>query len=249
MYRAPREARHSGESRKHGQPRQQPRYADEEEASDYEGSFDEGDFEMLSANRRGTGSSRSSRRPEVNKCRIKVHADDVRYIQVGIAIEFPDLVEKIRDKFGIRRRFKLKIKDEDMPEGDMITMGDQDDLEMAMSSSKSIARKQRQEIAKMEVCYSVLKVHSDTEKASRFGLLKFRRFYTPRHKLHCWTSSHDVMACLFMLYNLLLIFHYSCISFKICHERLHSPSCVDKGDRSFRIIIRKWEDLCDRNVW
>lgn len=132
---------------------------EEDEGSDYD-SFDEGDFEMI-PNRRGgggggaassvSGSSRGqSRRPEIRKVRVKVHADDVRYIMVGAAVEFPDFVERIREKFGIKRRFKIKIRDEDAPE-DMITMGDQDDLEMAMSSVKQAARKARQDVGKMEV--------------------------------------------------------------------------------------------------
>lgn len=67
-------------------------------------------------------------------------------------VEFSVLVEKVREKFGLRRRFKVKVKDEDMPNGDMITMGDQDDLDMAIDTSKEEARKMRQETAKMEVC-------------------------------------------------------------------------------------------------
>jgi hypothetical protein len=130
----------------------QPRYEEEGSGSDY-GSFDEGEFEMVSANRRGTGSSRtSSRRIEVRKIRIKVHvADDVRYIIVGTAIEYPDLVDRIRDKFALRRKFKIKIKDEDAPDGDMITMGDQDDLDIAISASRMQARKTRQDTGKMEM--------------------------------------------------------------------------------------------------
>lgn len=149
------------QGRGQGRPRQQPRYVEEEEdGSDYDdGSFDEGDFEMVSNNRRApstmSGSSRAaSRRPEVRKIRVKVHADDVRYIMVGAAVEFPDFVDRIRDKFGLRRRFKIKVKDEDMPDGDMITMGDQDDLDMVIMSTKSLARKQRQEIGKMEVRFN-----------------------------------------------------------------------------------------------
>ncbi|KXH28911.1 tetratricopeptide [Colletotrichum simmondsii] len=135
--------------------RQPQRYMDEEDdGSDY-GSFDEGDFEMVSNNRRpGTNSMSSrggSRRPEVRKIRVKVHADDVRYIMVGAAVEFPDFVDRIREKFGLRRRFKIKIRDEDVPNGDMITMGDQDDLDMAIMSVKSQARKTRQDIGKMEI--------------------------------------------------------------------------------------------------
>lgn len=138
--------------------RRQPRMIEEEEeGSDYD-SFDEGDFEMI-PNRRGppassvSGSSRGqSRRPEIRKVRVKVHADDVRYIMVGTAVEFPDFVERIREKFGITRRFKIKMRDEDAPE-DMITMGDQDDLDMAIMSVKQAARKARQDIGKLEVSH------------------------------------------------------------------------------------------------
>ncbi|KAH0441452.1 tetratricopeptide [Colletotrichum camelliae] len=126
---------------------------DEEDGSDY-GSFDEGDFEMISNRRPGTNSMSSrggSRRPEIRKIRVKVHAEDVRYIMVGAAVEFPDFIDRIREKFGLRRRFKIKIRDEDMPNGDMITMGDQDDLDMAIMTAKSQARKARQDIGKMEI--------------------------------------------------------------------------------------------------
>ncbi len=112
-----------------GQPQ---RYIEEEDegGSDYEdGSFDEGDFEIVGGRRPGTNSmSRGqSRRPEIRKIRVKVHAEDVRYIMVGTAVEFPDLYDRIRDKFGIRRRFKLKVRDDDAPNSEMITVGDQDD--------------------------------------------------------------------------------------------------------------------------
>jgi hypothetical protein len=148
----------AGSRRSNGR-RNQQRYIEEEEddGSDYDGgSIDEGDFEMMNP-RRGTGSlsnsgsSRAqSRRPEARKVRVKVHADDVRYIMVGTAVEFPDLVDRVRDKFGLRRRFKIKVRDEDSPQ-DMITMGDQDDLDMVMMGVKSQARKQRLEVGKMEV--------------------------------------------------------------------------------------------------
>jgi hypothetical protein len=146
--------RASGGSRQTTRSRQQPRYIEEEdEASDYDGSFDEGDFEMMTG-RRGPGSvsSRSqSRRIDVKKIRVKVHADDVRYIMIGTAVEFSDFVDRIRDKFGLRRKFKIKVRDEDVPDGDMITMGDQDDLDMVVMSSKSQARRQRQEVGRMEI--------------------------------------------------------------------------------------------------
>jgi hypothetical protein len=140
--------------------RQPSRYIEEEEdGSDYDdASFDEGEFEIVSNRRPAnsvSGSSRGgSRRPEIRKVRVKVHADDVRYIMIGAAVEFPDLVDRIRDKFGIRRRFKIKVKDDDSPEGEMITMGDQDDLDMVMMSVKSQARKQRLDTGKMEVSHT-----------------------------------------------------------------------------------------------
>ncbi|CAJ2506961.1 Uu.00g081470.m01.CDS01 [Anthostomella pinea] len=146
--------RSAGPSRSQGSRRVQPRYIEEEEeVSEYD-SFDEGDFEMIAPRRAGTSTSGStrggSRRPDVRKVRIKVHAEDVRYIMVGAAVEFTDLADRVKEKFGLRRRFKIKVRDEDSPE-DMITMGDQDDLDMVMMTVKQTARKQRQDIGKMEI--------------------------------------------------------------------------------------------------
>jgi hypothetical protein len=166
MYRNSRGARSNG-----GRSRNQPQYIEEEEedASEYDdGSFDEKDFEMISnrsapprAARSSSQSRASSRRPDVRKVRVKVHAvEDTRYIMVGLAIEFPDLVDRIREKFAIRKRFKVKVRDDDMPDGDMITMGDQDDLEMAMMSVKANARKERLDMGKMEVSHDRLLLQS-----------------------------------------------------------------------------------------
>ncbi|TAQ85049.1 hypothetical protein B7494_g6623 [Chlorociboria aeruginascens] len=131
---------------------------EEDDASDYDdGSFDEADFEMMSSrpaarNRAASTSGRGqSRRPELRKIRVKVHSEDVRYLMIGVAIEFPDFVDKIREKFGLRKRFKIQVRDDDIPDGDMITMGDQDDLDMVIMSVKSNARKERLDMGKMEV--------------------------------------------------------------------------------------------------
>ncbi|KAK0711675.1 hypothetical protein B0H67DRAFT_298610 [Lasiosphaeris hirsuta] len=130
---------------------------EEEEGSDYDdASFDEGEFEMIS-NRRAPASvsgvlrRSTTKRVAPTKVRVKVHAGDVRYIMVGMAIEFPDLVSSIQAKFGLRRRFKIKVKDDDSPDGDMVTMGDQDDLDMIMASVAETAKKQRLDTGKMEV--------------------------------------------------------------------------------------------------
>lgn len=166
--------------------RKPSRYGDDEplEGSEYD-SFDEGDFEMVS-NRRGpgsvSGSSRAaSRRPDIRKVRIKVHSEDVRYIMVPITVEFTDLVDRVRDKFGLRRRFKIKVRDGES--NDMITMGDQDDLEMVMMEVKSSARKQRLDAGKLEVSFPfpvprrhTHRGHSANPPGLRFGSKKFRHF-------------------------------------------------------------------------
>jgi hypothetical protein len=144
-------------SRNQGRSRQQPaRYVEEDDYSDYDdGSVDEGEFEMVSGRRPPQNASmprgQSRRAPQIRKMRIKVHAtDEVRYIMVGMAVEFPDFVDRIREKFSLRRKFKIKYKD-DETDGEMITMGDQDDLDMAMASSQANAKRMRQDTAKLEV--------------------------------------------------------------------------------------------------
>lgn len=66
---------------------------------------------------------------------------------IGPAIEYGDFESKVREKFSIKSQLKIKMQDD----GDMITMGDQDDLEMLLQSVKSVARKERNEMGKMEV--------------------------------------------------------------------------------------------------
>lgn len=141
--------------------RSQPKYIEEEDedGSDYDdGSFDENEFEMIQTRpppRSRTASTTGrgqSRRPEVRKIRVKVHAaDDVRYLMIGPAVEFPDFADRIREKFGIRKRFKITVRDDDLPDGDMVTVGDQDDLEMAIMTVKSNAKRERLDMGKMEV--------------------------------------------------------------------------------------------------
>jgi hypothetical protein len=130
-------------------PARETYISEEDEVIDddpYANSYDEADFEMVSGNPNRRESARRSG-PSMKKIRVKVHADDTRYVMVGTAVEFRDFVDQIRAKFGIRQSFKVKIRDE----SDMITMADQDDLDMAIETAKAAARKERSEMGKMEV--------------------------------------------------------------------------------------------------
>ena len=92
--------------------------------------------------------SQSRRAPEIRKIRIKVHAEDMRYVMTTPTVTFEELSDQIQKKFGFQTAFKLKIKDED---GDFVTMADSDDLDMAVSICKAAAAKERADMGKMEV--------------------------------------------------------------------------------------------------
>lgn len=135
-----------------------PMYIDEEEEDDYDGSdLDDADFEMVSRSktrRRSPARSNTSRRNDRDrdrdvgsKIRVKVHAGDTRYVFIDQNKTMREFVQQIREKFGIRQNFKVEIRDDD----DMITMADQDDLDMAIQTAKSMARKENADMAKMEV--------------------------------------------------------------------------------------------------
>ena len=88
------------------------------------------------------------REPELKNVRVKVHnGDDTRYVMVGAAVVFEDFVNRVREKFGVRTRFKLKVKDE----GDFITLGDADDWEMCLGNVRKEAGREGAELGKMEV--------------------------------------------------------------------------------------------------
>ena len=89
-----------------------------------------------------------SRRPEMRKIRVKVHADDTRYVTISPRIPFAEFVDQVRNKFGFANDFKLKMRDE---EGDMVTMGDQDDLDMCVEACRKVAGSERAEVGRMDV--------------------------------------------------------------------------------------------------
>ena len=98
-------------------------------------------------------SQSSSKRTEMRKIRAKVHAnEDTRYIMLNAPyIDYDDFESRVREKFGIKGRMKLLMRDFDDEPGQMITMADQDDLDVLLSHVKSTARKERSEMGKMEV--------------------------------------------------------------------------------------------------
>jgi len=141
-------------------------------ASSYHGGEYEPDFEMMVTRSQTGRSSRKSRgsasgsmimpmlseqqQPvpivslgppvEVKKIRVKVHYEDSRYVMIGLDTQFGDFVSSVRNKFAMMQNFKIKIKDD----GDMVTMSDQDDLDMAKEMAKENAMKSRTSIGKME---------------------------------------------------------------------------------------------------
>lgn len=95
----------------------------------------------------------NSRRPEVRRFRTKVHApDDIRYIMVGPTVEYAEFEARIREKFGFQCPLKVKVKDE----GDMITMVDQEDLDLLLISAREVARLEGSEMGKMEVRFKFI---------------------------------------------------------------------------------------------
>ncbi|KAH7400949.1 hypothetical protein DE146DRAFT_755387 [Phaeosphaeria sp. MPI-PUGE-AT-0046c] len=130
-----------------------PAYIEEEDEDDYDGSdLDDAEFEMLSRSKtRKRSPARSNRggnnRAAGSKIRVKVHAGDTRYVFINQETTMREFSQQIKEKFGVRSNFKIEIKDD----GDMITMADQDDLDMAVDTARSEARRENSDMAKMEV--------------------------------------------------------------------------------------------------
>ncbi|KAJ5963686.1 Tetratricopeptide-like helical [Penicillium vulpinum] len=150
-----------------GSRHQPPQYIDEEEeyASDICNSTNpnDGAFELVAAPQAGPSQSTKQRRtrsparysrhtnprrPDIQKFRTKVHApDDTRYIMIGPKIDFGEFENRIREKFGFKHALKMKVQDD----GDMITMVDQEDLDLLVSSAKEVARREGSEMGKIEI--------------------------------------------------------------------------------------------------
>lgn len=131
-----------------------PAYIEEEDEDDYDGSdLDDAEFEMVSRmksrRRSAARSTRSggSNRGVGSKIRVKVHAGDTRYVFINQETTMREFWQSIKEKFGVRNNFKVEFKDD----GDMITMADQDDLDMAIQTARSLAKRENSDMAKLEV--------------------------------------------------------------------------------------------------
>jgi hypothetical protein len=112
-------------------------------------------YEIVSPNRNASrprhqrSQSRRAAAPAMRKIRIKVHApEDTRYVMAGSLPVYAELLEQVRVKFSFKSNIRLRIKDED---GDMVTVGDQDDLDLAVMACKELAAVERAEMGKMEI--------------------------------------------------------------------------------------------------
>jgi hypothetical protein len=133
-----------------------PAYIEEEDEDDYDGSdLDDAEFEMMSRQKsRRRSPARSARsggssRAVGSKIRVKVHAGDTRYVFITQDTIMREFWQLIKEKFGVRNNFKVEIKDD----GDMITMADQDDLDMAIETARSDAKRENSDMAKMEASH------------------------------------------------------------------------------------------------
>lgn len=157
--------RASSRRRDHSQSRRRPQYISEEEEDDDFGPSNTSslsDFEMLnssrppprprSRNRPSRSRGQSRRGPELKNIRVKVHnEDDTRYVMVGSAVVFEDFVDRVREKFGVRTRFRLKVRDE----GDYITLGDGDDWDLCLANVRKEAQGEGADLGKLEVSFDV----------------------------------------------------------------------------------------------
>ncbi|EDN05020.1 NADPH oxidase regulator NoxR [Histoplasma capsulatum] len=156
MYSQSRNGRSAGATRgpsvrRQRQQAQPPRYLEDGDyvSDTYEDdSADEGEFEMMAAPPPRSHRRQPSRRADVRKIRAKVHASsDVRFIMIGGSVGYNEFEAKIRDKFGFKQRMRMQMQDD----GDMVTMGDQDDLDMLLTAAKQEARKDGLDMGKIEI--------------------------------------------------------------------------------------------------
>lgn len=129
-----------------------------EEASPYDVRSSTSTFPSISvrddSDARSTYSYRSSKAPPVAfSIRLKVYLDrpdtrDMRTIIVSSGLRFEELVSKVAQKLNIGTALQMKSPDE---EGDMITIGDQDDVDTAIVLCKERAAREKAKMGTIEV--------------------------------------------------------------------------------------------------
>jgi hypothetical protein len=178
------------------QSSRRPAYIEEEDEDDYDGSdIDDAEFEMISrAKSRKRSPARSSKSGGTNrgtsiKIRVKVHAGDTRYVFINQGTTVREFWQAIREKFGVRNNFKVEIKDD----GDMITMADQDDLDMAIETARGQAKKDGSDVAKLEVSHTCFMQYVNRMLTyDRFGSEKSRIYPSITH---CYdTHTHIIYS-------------------------------------------------------
>ena len=145
----------SKRSKPEDRPRLGPNHYDERDS----GGSSLDDFEMLNdaggamSSRtcepsRSRGTSRSRRPVDIRTLRVKMHhGDDTRYLMVSTTVMYEEFLDRVMEKLGMKGRCKIRMRDE----GDMITVGDRDDWDLAVQTCRREARKAGEEMARLEV--------------------------------------------------------------------------------------------------
>ncbi|KAB8339142.1 hypothetical protein FH972_022078 [Carpinus fangiana] len=88
---------------------------------------------------------------QVKKIRIKAHyKEDMRYVMAPSAIQFNELLDAVSKKFDLGGPHKVRVKTRD-EDGDLITMGDQEDLDAVVLGAKDEAQRESSEMGKLEI--------------------------------------------------------------------------------------------------
>jgi hypothetical protein len=71
---------------------------------------------------------------------------------INTGLIFEEFLKRVREKLGLKGNFKVKIRDE----GDLITVGDADDWDLATGGARREARKMGEDMAKLAVSFLVV---------------------------------------------------------------------------------------------
>jgi len=69
-------------------------------------------------------------------------------IMISTNVQFDEFMFRLKEKMGLKKPCKCKVKDED---GEMILIADQEDLDMIVMTCKQKAKRSRTEMGKLDV--------------------------------------------------------------------------------------------------